>query len=171
MQIDTTINTFMQSIQNPTLTLFSKSIAVIFDPIFLVIVSMAIAGFLYYKNKKKESVVILSSIIITGIIVEFLKNTIHRVRPTNMLVPETGFSFPSGHATMTIVFLGLLTYIFTKSKSKKTKILSLLVSSLIIIIVALSRICLEVHWATDVIGGLVIGGAILIVSILTYKNL
>ena len=170
MQIDIATNTFMQSLQNSPLTVFSKSVAIIFEPIIIVLASLAIAAFLYYKKRKKESVLLALTILATGVIIKLAKTIFQRPRPPTMLIPETGFSLPSGHATTAVVFFGLLAYLFTKNKSRKTKITASIIVTLIILITAFTRLYLQVHWLTDVLGGIIIGGIILTASIIIYKK-
>ena len=164
MSINIAVNTFMQSIQNPVLTVLSKFIAIIFDSITLITTSLIIAVFLYFKKKEKQAIFLASTILTTGIIIKLLKEIFQRARP---LIQESGFSFPSGHTTITIVFLGLIVYLFV---DKKHKFAATLTATLIILFVGFTRIYLQVHWLTDVVGGIFIGGIILIASIKFIKK-
>jgi undecaprenyl-diphosphatase len=101
-------------------------------------------------------------------IIKILKEIIKRSRPISTLIQETGFSFPSGHTIMSIVFFGLLVYIFA---AKKNKIKAIIISTIIITITILSRLYLQVHWLTDIIGGIIIGTTILAISIIIDKNI
>ncbi|MGX8685879.1 MAG: phosphatase PAP2 family protein, partial [Spirochaetales bacterium] len=62
----------------------------------------------------------------------------------------TGYSFPSGHTTMSVSFYGSI------AKSFKSKVVRIICIALITII-AFLRVYLCVHWPTDVLGGLAIG--------------
>jgi undecaprenyl-diphosphatase len=167
MTIDTATNALMQQIQTPTLTSISKAIAFITDPIILIIAALLISSYLYSKKKNKQATIFASVIIITAILIKLLKAIIQRARPLNALIQESTFSMPSGHATMAVVFFGLIAYLFI---SKKHKIKTTAITTLIILITAFTRIYLNVHWLTDIIAGLALGTAILILSIFIYKN-
>ncbi len=166
MLIDIATNAFMQSIQNPVLTTFSKFIAIAFDPITLIIISLIIAIFLYFKNSKNQAIFLASTILTTGIIVQLLKETFQRARPLNALISKSGFAFPSGSTTVALVFFGLMIYLFA---DKKYKLMTILLAGLTIFLIGFTRIYLRVHWVTDVIGGFIIGGIILAVSIIIYR--
>ena len=61
----------------------------------------------------------------------------------------------------------MICYLLTRNKSKNTKIICYTISLLLIILIAISRIYLKVHYFSDVIGGLIYG----IVVFLLLKNL
>lgn len=168
MLIDIAANTFMQSIQNPILTTFSKFIAIVFEPIVVMLVSLLVAVYLYFKISKRKGVLLASTTIITGILIKFLKEIFQRARPLNGLIQELGFSFPSGHVTMTVVFFGLMVYLFA---NKEHKLEAVLTATLVILLVGFTRMYLGVHWFTDIIGSIIIGGIVLALSIIIYKRL
>lgn len=65
----------------------------------------------------------------------------------------TSYGFPSGHATTaTIVYLGLATVLTVSSRQRRFAVATLLLS-----IVALSRVALGVHYLVDVVAGTVLG--------------
>ena len=167
MTIDIATNALAQQIENPTLTIFSKIIAHTFDPIVLVIIGILIASYIYIKVSKKKGIFLAATILITGILIKIFKEIFQRARPLNSLIPESSFAMPSGHATMIIVFFGLIIYSLTNKKHRKT---TLIITALISLIIGLTRIYLRVHWLTDVIAGFILGGIILTIAILIYKK-
>jgi len=168
MTIDIATNTLMQSIEAPALVSFSKIIAHIFDPLVLVIISLIIAAFVYLKISKKKGIFFATTILATGVLIKISKEIFQRARPLNALIPETGFSIPSGHATIAVVFFGLIAFLFT---TKKHKLSATIITTLIILITGFTRIYLRAHWLTDVIAGFILGGIILYLGILIYKKL
>ncbi|VVB79979.1 Undecaprenyl-diphosphatase [uncultured archaeon] len=171
LSIDNSVSNFILSHQNNYLLNFSKIIGIIFDTIPMIVLSLIISVFLFIKSKPKEALYFASASIITGALIYVLKDLIARPRPVLQAVQETSFAFPSGHATISIVFFGLLTlFAFKHMKSKKQKILSLITSLVLILIAGLTRIYLNVHWLTDVIGGYLLGATILTTFIYFYKK-
>ncbi|MDR1567701.1 MAG: phosphatase PAP2 family protein [Streptococcaceae bacterium] len=92
--------------------------------------------------------------------VKLLKLVYQRQRPPLLhLVQENSLSFPSGHATVALVFLGTLLLIFGQIlKSNSWKILLTLFSGLIVLLIGISRIYLGVHYPTDVLAGFLLAG-------------
>lgn len=137
----------------------------------LSIVSVAV---LWSLRKKQEAIFFAVALISGEIIKEFLKLLFHRQRPsTNFaLISESGYSFPSGHAFMSIIFYGMICFfVYKLCQNKWQKFFLLFVSSTFIFLIGLSRIYLGVHWASDVLAGWIIGGAILAFFIVKLKNI
>ena len=175
MTIDTATTAFMQSIQNPVLTTFSKFLAIAFDPLVLILIAFGIATYLYTTKRKKQSILLSSTVVIAGILIKLLKEVFHKARPLTALVQETGYSLPSGHATMAVVFFGILTFILLDIKkqnknSSLTKLLIILSATKIVLISGFTRIYLQVHWLTDVLAGFILGGIVLVSGIIIYKK-
>lgn len=128
---------------------------------------LLILYFLFIKKHKwysiKVPVVALSSLLL----MTFLKVFFHRDRPSDPLIGEAeGFSFPSGHALMSVTFYGLLIYILSKNNiSKPLKHLLIILMVFLILCIGLSRVYLRYHFATDVIAGYCVGTMWLIVSL------
>jgi undecaprenyl-diphosphatase len=106
---------------------------------------------------------------------EGLKYLINRPRPlpdqVMVLVNETNNGFPSGHAFIAILILGFLAYILFKIiKSRIIKIISLVILVFLILLVGISRIYLGAHWPSDVLGGYLFGGLLLVILIYIYEK-
>ena len=101
-----------------------------------------------------------------------LKQIVRRIRPEHlMIIEETGFSFPSGHAMMTFAFFFLLAhFLWITIKNKPLKISLVVVSAFLIELVSFSRIYLGVHYLSDIIAGWLITFAILGSSLMVYNS-
>ena len=173
MNIDTSINLFMQNIETPILTSLSKIIDIALDPLTLIIASILIASVLYFTNNKKQSILLISTMAVAGILIKGFKFIFNRTRPIDMLIKESSNSLPSGHATIAIVFFGVLAFIVLVTKKNKLKFMKPIIITKVIFISLISgasRLYLRVHWFTDVIAGFVLGGIILISGIILYKK-
>jgi len=97
-----------------------------------------------------------------------LKNYFDRPRPPliNALAPEMSYSFPSGHAFVAVAFYGLLAYfVFLTFKSKIIRVITILLTIILVIMIGFSRVYLGVHWPSDVLASYVSGIAWLSVLI------
>ena len=88
------------------------------------------------------------------VLIDIIKNFICRERPC----AHSGYSFPSGHTTITMVFYGIIIYLIMKyTRSQFWRIALSVFFGFMIFMVALSRLWLGVHFPTDVIAGLFLG--------------
>jgi undecaprenyl-diphosphatase len=70
----------------------------------------------------------------------------------------SGFSFPSGHALISVVFYGLFIHmVWHEVKTKWLRTALITVLGILILLIAFSRIYLRVHYASDVIAGIAVG--------------
>ncbi|HEV7782179.1 MAG TPA: phosphatase PAP2 family protein [Chitinophagaceae bacterium] len=124
----------------------------------LPVIFLMIGYFIFKKNRWmviRSSAVLLSSLLLMTV----LKRLMHRNRPPDPLVDGiTNFSFPSGHAVMSVAFYGLLIwYASVTIKTRWVRWLLILLLLFIIAAIGFSRIYLRVHYATDVVAGICIG--------------
>ncbi|HSP10579.1 MAG TPA: phosphatase PAP2 family protein [Candidatus Dormibacteraeota bacterium] len=69
-----------------------------------------------------------------------------------------GNSFPSGHMVRTVVVYGLLAFVVRRlTGSPVVRALAIPVATFIVVLLAFDRIYLDVHWESDVVGGLLLG--------------
>ncbi len=141
------------------------------ETVIPVVAIVSVIIFFFVKRK-----IFILPLIFTGALAEIFnlsgKAFFHRARPTEMLVNETSFSFPSGHATLSIAIYGFIAYVIMRTvKSESVKIWLTVFFSILITAISLSRIYLRVHYATDVLGGLILGGISLIAGIILSEYL
>jgi len=106
-----------------------------------------------------------------------LKVIVARPRPDveYWLVNESGYSFPSGHANASMIFLVALLILVGRvlilNYNKFAAVLLRIVFFVFATLIGLSRIYLGVHYFSDVFGGWMLAGMILILSFAFYENL
>ena len=132
--------------------------------IFLAVLTIIL--FILIKNKK-IGVSIFSNLAIITALNQLLKNILQRPRPTEYrIIEETGYSFPSGHSMISMAFYGYLIYLIYKYvKNKYVKWTSMVLLSLLICSIGISRIYLGVHYTSDVLGGFLISISYLVMYI------
>ncbi|MBR4020391.1 MAG: phosphatase PAP2 family protein [Firmicutes bacterium] len=108
------------------------------------------------------------------VVYKVVKGVFERPRPELdvRLIPQGGFSFPSGHSMNCIVCFGILIYLIRRycPNRKAANVLTVLLS-LLIIGIGTSRVYVGVHFPTDVLGGWSLGLAFLMGSILILEKI
>lgn len=167
---DSAIYNFLSSLQNPVFTMFMRVMSSLVS--VTVIITALLCIFLLFKNKK-IFLYFTSLTFIAKFLNMILKGIFKRPRPSvARLSFETGYSFPSAHAMVATVFYGFIIYLIIKNmKNKKLKKFLIVLHTLIIAFIGISRIYLGVHYATDVIFGTLFGVITVFLFIkFIYKN-
>ena len=129
------------------------------------IVLIVIMGILYISYDKKYALHLVYCVLASFYINSFIKGLLKDPRPpTNDLRLEKDYGFPSAHSQVSVAAYGYLAFEFKDSKFKNSNIIPILFS-LVIFLVAISRVIIGVHDVQDVVGGLLIGIIFLLVVI------
>lgn len=136
---------FITSFSNPVIIIFLCSLSLIF--LFI---------------KKRWPIALVSTSLISVIFNQGIKNIVKRPRPLKLrLIEESGYSFPSGHAMGSMAFYGFLILLISKSKiNKYFKMVLILILSVLILLIGVSRVYLGVHYPSDIVGGFILSMAL-----------
>jgi undecaprenyl-diphosphatase len=169
---DVSVNVWAASIQSSHFILLAKVIAVLFDTPGLVLFSLVMATFLFIKNYRPQSLFLLILMGGDALIISIMKTLIQSPRPLNEVAFASGFSYPSGHTAGIIVFSGALAF-FAWQRWKTTVAHVSIGAGAVAVsgVVGFSRIYLNVHWFSDVLGGAMLGVFWLSLAVLTFKLL
>lgn len=122
--------------------------------------AVCIALALFLRQHYAYATGLAISVATSGVAILLLKGLAQRPRPPEHFQAylEIWYSFPSAHAALAMAFYGFLAYLAWRSLGQ-TPLRYLAVSSLflLILLVSFTRIYLGVHWASDVVAGLVLG--------------
>ena len=102
----------------------------------------------------------------------WLKNLFARVRPAlwERIVEANSFSFPSGHAMVSLVVYGFIGYLLIANFRSWSSFI-LFFTVLLILAIGFSRLYLGVHYPTDIIAGYAAGLVWLISCIISLEIL
>lgn len=161
---DTNIHNFINNL--PFNDMFWKSITFLASPTFIIIALIFLIIFI--KNKVFSFLIFINTINVF-LLNQGLKLIFSRPRPEFKLIEEAGFSFPSGHAMISLSFYGFLIFIIWHMNLKHKNLLTILLV-ILIILVGFSRVYLGVHYPSDVLAGFVLSLAYLLIFIKIVKR-
>lgn len=170
--IDELIQLLFTSIQNDTLTNIVKYITMLGNTNLIIIFNALLILFILFKKKYKLFVIPIASTC-SGIINTIFKYIFSRPRPEGIaLIAQGGFSYPSGHSAISVLFYGTICYLIMKSNIKKIyKVLFMIPIISLMVLIPLTRIYLGVHYLSDVIGGITLGFSIMSIILIIYDKL
>lgn len=137
------------------------------DPIVLTLVVAAVGALLLVRRRAWLAVAWALSCGGGNLLNRLLKQVFERVRPVHEhgFVVADGYSFPSGHTTGSVVIYGLLAYLCVRLLPPRWHLPAVLLATTLAVTLGLSRVMLQVHWASDVIAGYAVGLAWLTVCV------
>lgn len=135
------------------------------------VIIAAIVLFIWFKHWLPP-VIFAGGTLVSHFVNVFIKRIVTRERPSiSVEANAEGYSFPSGHAMVSIVCYGLLGYFITKKlKSKAAKLFVQILFSLLIFLIGISRYVINVHYLTDIIAGFFFGSLLLLCFIYLYER-
>lgn len=148
---DMSIYNFISSFRSNGLDSFFKTITCFGNSIVIILIVLVFIVIFRNKDSLLLSISALDSVIVNTI----LKHIIRRDRPSVVrLISQGGYSFPSGHAMISVCVYGFLLYLaYNKINNKWIKYICCLLLGLLIILIGISRIYVGVHYASDIIAG------------------
>lgn len=171
--IDTATTDFINTISYPWLINAMGWITEAGSVMFLTIASIILAVYLFFFSSFSRWVTVFFAINMGGIsaLTKLLKISYGRKRPSELEQYDgTGFSFPSGHTTGSIVFYGFIIYLVTVSHlGKRLKWTINIFIALFAFSIGISRLFLGVHFITDVMAGISFGLSWLLICIMALE--
>lgn len=100
-----------------------------------------------------------------------LKDVVVRARPGAVFqaIAETGYSFPSWHATGSVAFYGFVAYLLCRTYPAYRNV-TIAVAVIAALLIGFSRVYLGVHFPSDVIGGYAVGALWLLLGIRAVRS-
>ncbi|MCY7381442.1 MAG: phosphatase PAP2 family protein [Microcoleus sp. CAN_BIN18] len=167
---DTSILLYLRSLHTPVRDRVMLGLTFLGEPNLLLMLSVSLGMVLWVRKHHSEA----TTIAVTGAgaigLNLLLKQLFSRARPQlwERRVDVRFYSFPSGHAMISMVIYGLLGYLLGERFPKQRW----WIYSLTVVLVAaigFSRLYLGVHWPTDVIAGYIAGFVWLIACIFSLQ--
>jgi undecaprenyl-diphosphatase len=141
------------------------------SPLVMVVLAL-VAGIWFYRRRgHRKAGVIVAAPAVGGLVSGTVKRWYGRARPPGgLLLNERTFSFPSGHATTSTAVVVTLCYVMAREKIISWPV-AIIIGGSVPLLVGLTRLYLDVHWTTDVVGGWTVGLFIASMSAALYEYL
>ncbi|GAA4938300.1 phosphatase PAP2 family protein [Actinoplanes utahensis] len=155
------------ALDHPALTTAMTWWTNIFQPNVFRLAALGLVIWLVRNGNRGPAVWVAVTMIAGGLLGGLLKLLVGRDRP-ELLEPVSsavGQAFPSGHALNSVLGIAIFLVLFPHS-------LPLRVAAVVIPVgTAISRVVLGVHWTSDVVAGLLLGVAVVVVSLAVFQRL
>jgi len=141
----------------PALLALARIFTALGEPTVLVTAGFVLAGWIWWRRHPHLALAILLIVLIGRGCAEAQKYWIERARPDlepHLVIVKTS-SFPSGHATSSMIFY--LTVALVLSAGTRWRPLAAAGAITLSFLIGTSRVMLGVHWPSDVIGGWAFG--------------
>jgi undecaprenyl-diphosphatase len=168
---DSAIFNWLGGIESPFFDSLMRAITALGNALPSVITVAVVVAVLLLVRRWLEAFFIALLPSLAALFTWAIKVAVDRPRPGAELIDNGGLSYPSGHVSHIVVFLGFLCYLMPGLVKKRAVVTALQVIMVILIMLMMtSRIYLGEHWPSDVLAGLMLGGMVLAPAMVVYKH-
>ncbi|MBI1760254.1 MAG: phosphatase PAP2 family protein [Acidobacteria bacterium] len=162
-EFDRTFSLWVHSRAQPWLDAWMSALTRGGEPRTLLLFALLCGAFLLIRQRRKrDPALLLLAFSLSYLINPQLKLFFQRARPQlwdTLIVRPGDYSFPSGHATSSMAVYGMVALLLAQAWPR-WRWYFWLSAALLISLIGFSRVYLGVHWLTDVLGGFMLGGAL-----------
>jgi membrane-associated phospholipid phosphatase len=167
--LDRSVNEIMS--RQPAWTiLLSKGLHYLFSAISLIVTSIALALVLWRRIGRRRAILTAGLMLLGAGLNQLIKLLVARPRPVDAMIALRDAAFPSGHTSATTIFFGIMCMLLLPRLTPGLpRAITISASVFIVALVGFSRLALHVHWLTDVLAGLALGGIVVSIGLLAQR--
>lgn len=158
-------------VRHPVAVHIMKLISAVGSPMAWWVVLTPVFAWLLYRRLPRLAAFVVVTALGSSLINSVLKTAVNRARPhlVDPVAVAAGKSFPSGHAQAATVGCGILVLVFLPVVRRERHRWLWIGAAAVVTAICLSRIGLGVHYLSDVLGGILIGAAWLLVMTAAFS--
>jgi undecaprenyl-diphosphatase len=166
LPLDRTVRAWVQPMRSGWLDVSMETVSFLGEPVGLIPLILVASGTLWRLSRRWA---LLLPVLMAGTGGLQLVGKWAADRPRPNAAP---WGFPSGHVLSLAVFFGILAFLLVtlSERRRRWRVSACLACSGAVGLVAASRIYLDMHWLSDVIGGFALGTAYLLIAIGTAQT-
>ena len=157
--LDKAVYAALQRLREPAFDTVLVAITELGDSKVVMPVAAAGLAALLLMRRWRAALFLLIATAGAAVFVGGVKGVIHRPRPVQIYDGLVQYSFPSGHASMSIVLYGTLAFLLAYGAPARWRRRVAFLALALVALIAFSRVYLGAHWLSDVLAGLAFGMA------------
>lgn len=149
---DRSIMVWLHGHESPGMTTTMTAATELGGLVAVPIIAVLWAGLLWWVGRRRDAALLAATVIGATLLNTILKAVFQRERPDfwEHMVVESSYSFPSGHAMASMSLAAALVVIAWPSRWRW---LAVVLGTVYVLVVGLSRIYLGVHFPSDILAG------------------
>lgn len=173
LKLDTGIIGIVQNSMPTFETSLMKAVTTIAEPKFAIVYAVIIAAVLWFMRLRVDAIWTLATLAGGDVVAYIFKEFVQRARPRwNQVIPESGFSFPSGHTFGAVLIVFFFVWFFvSRIRSQNLQKVCQIILIIWVVLVMYSRIYLGAHYPSDVLAAFFLAVAWLAIARWLYKKL
>ena len=155
---DAVVRDWFLAHQTPLGVRFFTAVTLSGGSVPMLILAIAVAAWLWIARRRHVAAAVVSAATMSIAAFGAIKWAFARTRPIGAaaFLHRVTYSFPSGHSTASAAVLGTIAYVLWREHLAAGAIVGG-IASIAVLLIGLSRLYLDLHWATDVLGGWCLG--------------
>lgn len=141
------------TLNTDSMTHFFTIVTTLASPLVTLLIALLVAVALYWQHQRLVGLLVITTMVGSDGVAFICKELFKRSRPTQQLLADSGYSFPSGHVFGTVLLFSILltlSHAYLKTWPLQLGLGVLGLGWIVIVMVA--RVYLRDHYATDTIG-------------------
>jgi membrane-associated phospholipid phosphatase len=160
------------TLSSPVMTNVLVAWTDVFGPWSWRVLVLGAALWLWRRGRRAAALWAVTTMVVGGLVGWLLKGVVDRARP-GLPGPDVlalGQAFPSGHALTATLGAGVVLLLALPHLSRRGRVLAWAGAVLLVLSVSYTRVALGVHWLSDVLGGILLGVAVLAATVTAFES-